>query len=229
MRGAMKPDRKPPAKKRAPRAPEKSIRANRLANLQAAVDKAQAELDAAQRLYQSGPGRPTSYRPEFAGRVTTMCMLGLTNAEIGERFGVSKSSIEEYIVKVDEFRRAVYKGREGADEMVVNSLFKSAHGFTHPEDDIRTVALGNNQGSEIVITKTVKHYPPNERAIAHWLHVKQRARFPSPNSALAQGDGTPMDLAAQARAAVRAALRTVAAASEEAEDVPPSAPDNEGE
>lgn len=147
-------------------------------------------------------------------RVTDMCLLGLTNNELAGRFGVSPSAIDTFIRTIPEFRQAVWDGREGADQGVARAMFLAAKGYEHPEDDIRTVALGANQGSEIVITPTIKRYAPNDRAAQVWLRNRQRARWPAIGAdgaaGGADGDATPQDKAQAVRDAIRAAMAETA-------------------
>lgn len=139
-------------------------------------------------------------------------MLGLTNDELGDRFGVSGKTIDQWIREIPEFAACVYDGREGADALVIGAAFKAAIGYSHDEDDIKAVSLGNNQGSEIVVTPTTKHYPPNYNFANLILINRQRQRWPNrDNPSLGAGDGTrtPEEIARIAREAIRAALTEV--------------------
>jgi hypothetical protein len=91
-------------------------------------------------------------------------------------------------------------------------MFKSATGYQHPEDDIKAVALGDNQGSRIVVTPTTTHYPPNPHMVQMWLGNKQKSRFPvsaGRGSNGSDGAGSAQEIAAAARAAIRAAMAVV--------------------
>ena len=149
------------------------------------------------------PGAPL-FRSQFTARVTDLCMLGLTNVELASRFEVSQAVFDRWIIDVPEFRAAIFAGREGADAAVANALFRAATGYEHPEDDIRTISLGNNQGSELVITPTTKHYPPSDRAVQMWLGNRQRNRWNVLNQAQVAGSAT--EQAQAARAAIAAAM-----------------------
>lgn len=131
-------------------------------------------------------------------------MLGFTNQDLADHFNTSLKAIERWLSDVPEFRRAIWNGREGADAKVAAAMFKSATGYEHPEDDIRVVALGNNQGSEIVITPTTKRYAPNDRAASLWLANRQRARWKALGRDEENSDATSKALAA--RAAIAAAM-----------------------
>ena len=194
--------------------PQGSKKARVIAQAAELKRKAQDLLDEVARM----EGRPSAYRDEFAARAMDLCLLGLTNEELAERFGVHLSQIEAWLRDVPEFQSAVYAGREGADAEIARAMYSAAKGYAHPEDDIKVVALGNNQGSEIVITPTIKHYPPNYNMANLWMLNRQKRRWPVRESSAAgagEGGKSPSDLARAARAAIDAALREL--------DAPPAA------
>lgn len=200
-----------------PQLPRQETKAQLIARLKRQADEIAAQIEKA----QEGRGNPTKYKPEFAARVTDMCLLGLTNNEIADRFGVDPSAVDTWIRTVTEFRQAVWDGREGADQKVARAMYLAANGYEHPEDDIRTVSLGGNAGSEIVITPTIKRYAPNDRAAQVWLRNRQRARWPAIGADGAAGGGedlTPQERAQAVRDAVRAALAETSVPSTEGED-----------
>lgn len=194
--------KKPAAKK----PPQRSKKANAIARAAELRRQANELLDEVERM----EGRPPLYRDEYAARATDLCLLGLTNEELADRFGVDLKSIERWLVDVPAFRGAVYAGREGADAEIARAMFSAARGYSHAEDDIKVVALGNNQGSEIVITPTVKHYPPNYNMANLWMLNRQKRRWPNRESnaaGMGEGGKSPADVARAARAAIDAALR----------------------
>lgn len=118
-------------------------------------------------------GRPTKYKPEYADLARKFCLLGANNKRLAELFEVAESTINKWLVDTPEFSEAVRAGREIADANVANSLYQRAIGYEHVEDDIRTVAIGMGQGSEIVITPTIKRYAPDTGAATMWLKNRQ--------------------------------------------------------
>lgn len=111
-------------------------------------------------------------------------MLGLIQPELAKFFEVSERTFRDWLVKYPALKMAVKMGGAVADAKVASSLFHRACGYSHPEDDIRTITLPNGGGSEIVITPTVKHYPPDTTAALAWLNNRQRGRWsrnPDPN------------------------------------------------
>lgn len=116
-------------------------------------------------------GRPSSYRPEFAAQAYKLCLLGATDLKLADFFGVCEKTLNEWKSHHAEFLQSMQAGKDEADAEIASALFNRAKGYSHPEDDIRTVAMGGK--SEIVITPTVKHYPPDTQAASLWLRNRQ--------------------------------------------------------
>ena len=112
-------------------------------------------------------GRPSSYRPEYAEQARKFALLGATNARMAELFDVSGSTFDLWMKDIPEFSGALKAGKELADANIANSLYHRALGYSHPEDDIRAL------NGEIVITPTIKHYPPDTGAATLWLKNRQ--------------------------------------------------------
>lgn len=116
-------------------------------------------------------GRPSKFRPEFVEQSKKLAMLGLTDAEMAKQFGVSESTFHQWKHDYPEFSESLNSGKCIADGEVVAKLYHRAIGYEHPEDDIRVV------NGEIVITPTVKHYPPDPTSMIFWLKNRQPARW----------------------------------------------------
>lgn len=121
-------------------------------------------------------GRPSLYRPEFDETARKVCLLGATNAQLADFLGVGEAAINDWLVLHPGFARAVQSGRVEADAEIAASLYHRAKGYSHGEDDIRTVSVGGGV-SEVVITPTVKHYPPDTQAASLWLRNRHPERW----------------------------------------------------
>lgn len=108
-------------------------------------------------------GRPSKYKPEMAEQAAKLCALGATDADLADFFKVSVSTLNLWKIEHPSFSESLKVGKAPADERVKMSLFHRACGYSHPEDDIRVV------NGEIVITPTIKHYPPDTTACIFWL------------------------------------------------------------
>jgi hypothetical protein len=116
-------------------------------------------------------GRPSKYRPEFAEQARKLSMLGLTDAEMAIFFEVKEQTINNWKNDYPEFFDSLKAGKGLADAEVVASLYQRALGYSHPEDDIRSI------GGDIVITPTIKHYPPDTTACIFWLKNRQPSKW----------------------------------------------------
>lgn len=116
-------------------------------------------------------GRPSKYKPEFVKQAAKLTGLGATDPELADFFEVSVSTLSQWKIVYPEFMEALKLGKETADQRVVNSLYHRAMGYSHPEDDIRVV------NGELVITPTIKHYPPDTTAAIFWLKNRDKANW----------------------------------------------------
>lgn len=108
-------------------------------------------------------GRPSRYKEEYNEQARKLCRLGATDKELAEFFGVAVSTVNLWKQKYPEFSESLKEGKQLADAEVAEKLYQRATGYSHPEDDIRVVS------GEIVITPTIKHYPPDTTAAIFWL------------------------------------------------------------
>ncbi len=118
-------------------------------------------------------GRPSDYRPEYAEQARKLCLLGATDGELADFFGVSEQTVNAWKIAKPMFLESMRAGKEIADADVAEKLLNRAMGYSHAEDDIRVV------NGVIVITPTVKHYPPDTPAAIHWLNNRQRTKWRS--------------------------------------------------
>lgn len=121
-------------------------------------------------------GRPTDYDPKYCVIAKKMCELGAIDIDLAEAFGVTKQTINNWKLKHPDFFDSVKLGKASVDERVKEALVHRALGYSHPEDDIRTISKGDGI-SKIVITPTTKHYPPDSTACIFWLKNRMPDEF----------------------------------------------------
>ena len=97
--------------------------------------------------------------------------LGLTDKEISKRLGIAESTLNNYKKQYPLFMESLKKGKSIADEKVVESLYRRACGYTHPEIEI-TSYQGN-----VTITPILKHYPPDPVSMIFWLKNRQPTKW----------------------------------------------------
>lgn len=71
--------------------------------------------------------------PESLALITGMCREGCTNKMLAQRIGIGIDTFYKWMRKSNELKEAVRQGKEVADYMVENALFKAAIGFEHTE------------------------------------------------------------------------------------------------
>ena len=118
-------------------------------------------------------GQPTKYKEEYNRQVVKLCKLGATDAEIGDFFNVTETTINNWKIKAPAFFESIKEGKIQADMNVANSLYNRALGYSHMEEKVF-----NNNG-EILTYNTVKHYPPDTAAMMAWLNNRRPKDFRS--------------------------------------------------
>ena len=109
------------------------------------------------------PGRPTLYRPDYCELARNYCLLGATNEELGELFGVTRRTIDNWIACQPDFEAAVKSGRLVADSKVACGLYERAIGF---ERTVKRTALYRGEPKDF---ETNVYFPPDTQACIFWL------------------------------------------------------------
>lgn len=107
--------------------------------------------------------RPSSFREEYAGQAFQLCLLGATDKDLANFFGVSETTVNNWKDAHPEFLEALKEGKQQADAKVADSLFQRALGYEHPE-----VKVFLHNGEPVLVPLT-KHYPPDTTAAIFWL------------------------------------------------------------
>ena len=116
-------------------------------------------------------GRPTAYLDVYNAQVTKLGLLGYTDQEMADFFGVSETTLNNWKIKHPSFLESLKDGKEHADMEVTASLFHRAKGYSHIETKVF-----NNQG-EIITHDVEKIYPPDPISIKYWLNNRQPKRW----------------------------------------------------
>jgi hypothetical protein len=112
-------------------------------------------------------GRPSRYKAEYDDQAYKFCLLGATDARLGEFFGVSEQTINAWKTAHPTFLESIKRGKEVADAEIAHALFHRAKGYSH-----EAVKIFNNQG-EIITESYTEHYPPDTGAAMAWLKNRQ--------------------------------------------------------
>lgn len=116
---------------------------------------------------KSKGGRPTKYKAEYGEQVFKLCLLGATDEQLADFFGVVVQTIHNWAEKHPAFLEARRRGKLEADANVAHSLYQRALGYSHPEEKIF------HEKGRVTRADTTKHYPPDTAAAFIWL--KNRA------------------------------------------------------
>lgn len=108
-------------------------------------------------------GRPPDFEKKFIGQAEKLCILGATDYELADFFGVSTRTIYRWKNTHEEFCQAVKVGKDKSDERVERALFNRAVGYSYESEKVFQF-----QG-EIVRAATIEHVPPDPAAAFNWL------------------------------------------------------------
>lgn len=114
-------------------------------------------------------GRPSKYQPEFAEQGLKLCLLGATDKQLADFFGVAESTLNLWKQEYPEFSESLREGKQAADSAVANSLYRRALGYSH-----KAVKILAYEGSSFEHEYT-EHYPPDTTACIFWLKNRQPA------------------------------------------------------
>jgi len=110
-------------------------------------------------------GRPSSFRKEYVDQAFKLCLLGATDAQLADFFGVTETTINNWKHAHPEFLASLKAGKEQADATVAQSLYRRAIGYEH--EAVKIVADAKS-GAEHVVPY-IERYPPDTTAAIFWL------------------------------------------------------------
>lgn len=117
-------------------------------------------------------GRPTLYKPEYNDQAFKLCLLGATDKEMADFFGVDERTVNNWKESHPTFFQSVKAGKEEADAKVASSLYSRAIGYVGK----KTVTA--NVAGVISDVKVVDEYVgPDVTAGIFWLKNRQRDKW----------------------------------------------------
>jgi hypothetical protein len=160
---------------------------------------------------ETGPGRPTKFKPEYVEQARKLCLLGATDRELADFFEVEVRTIHRWKAESDEFCHSIRVGKEVADERVKRSLYQRAIGYE--QEDVK-IFMPAGAAAPIYAPFTAKIAPDTTAAI-FWLNNRDPENWRNRQQVEHSGSvdiGGKLD---EARARVLAASRAAR------EDTPP--------
>lgn len=118
--------------------------------------------------------RPTAqnqYRPEYDEMGRKLCLLGATNADLAEAFGITPAVLKNWESRNKSFRAALERGRAQADAEVADRLYSRATGYTR-----KTQKAFQHQGVPVVVD-IEEELPPDTIAGIFWLKNRRRENW----------------------------------------------------
>lgn len=133
--------------------------------------------------------RPTKYKKEYNEQAYELCLLGFTDKELAEFFGVVESTINDWKKKHKEFSKSVNAGKEIADGKVAKSFYKRACGYSYDE------ITQEGANGQMTVTKIVtKEVVPDSGAALNWLKNRQPNKWRDKKEMVVKSDVTVNDL-----------------------------------
>lgn len=94
---------------------------------------------------------------------------GATNEDLAKLLGCGLTTVKKIKKNYPEFARLVKDGKEVADNLVENALFKRATGYDYEETTTEVRLDKNGTGQTTYVRKVKKHVPPETAAALAWL------------------------------------------------------------
>lgn len=114
-------------------------------------------------------GAAPVYRSEFDGQVHRLALLGATDREVAEFFGVTERTVNTWKAKHPSFGAALREGKAAADARVAESLYRAAVGG----GIVRQTRIETDpEGLEKRIV-TESELPADVKAMVWWLKNRQ--------------------------------------------------------
>lgn len=110
-------------------------------------------------------GRPLEYDPAYCAQAGRLVRLGLTDAEIAQFFEVAPVTIWRWKDTFPDFCSAIARSKDEVDDLVEQSLYKRAVGFS--QDAVKVFMPAG--APEPVYAPYVEHIPPEVNAARLWL------------------------------------------------------------
>jgi hypothetical protein len=114
-------------------------------------------------------GRPSLYREEYAEQGRKLCLLGATDKEVADFWGVSVQTYYDWQKAHPEFLESITSGKVLADAEVAAKLYERACGYV-----VNAVKLyRQDDGSVLRVPYQIEH-PPDTQAASLWLRNRRK-------------------------------------------------------
>lgn len=129
-------------------------------------------------------GRPSKYDGTFAAEAARLCLLGATDAELAEHFGVAESTFYKWKTEFPEFSEAIKRAKTPADAEVAAALFERATGAEWIEQQAIKVKEVKYEGGKRVseierveVVDVTRRAPPDTTSMIFWLKNRRKIEW----------------------------------------------------
>jgi hypothetical protein len=108
-------------------------------------------------------GRPKLYKPEYVEQAAKLCLLGATDMQLADFFGVCEKTLNTWKLTYPEFLQSLKVTKEEADTAVERSLYRKALGYEFDSEKVFQFEGG------VVRAPIREIVPPSDTACIFWL------------------------------------------------------------
>jgi hypothetical protein len=139
-------------------------------------------------------GRPTSYREEYVEQAEKLSLLGATDIQMADFFGVSESTLNLWKLSHPRFSESIKVAKAQADTNVVRSLYRKAVGYEF--DSVKIFCGKDGEVTQVPYREVV---PPSDTAMIFWLKNRQSKEWRDKSEVEIPGISALADRIAKAR------------------------------
>ncbi|EOC1299342.1 helix-turn-helix domain-containing protein [Cronobacter dublinensis] len=136
---------------------------------------------------EGNSGKPSQYKPEYAAQAEKLCLLGATDDEMADFFGVHRSTIYRWKLEHEEFCNSIKTAKDVADARVERSLYQKATGYNFKEQQAFKIKVDQYE-EEIEVVEVEKHAPADTTAAIFWLKNRQKEKWRDKHELEQSGD-----------------------------------------
>lgn len=156
---------------------------------------AESEPETAISIPKKKRGRKSSYSAEFNDLAYNFCLLGATDPQLAENFGISRNTLKSWKKKHPKFMAAIKAGKKLADAEIARSLYERAKGAHWKEQqafkckDVTWDGSHRIESEHIEVVWVERAAPPDTEACKVWLNNRDKENWrqkpePTPDGAL---------------------------------------------
>lgn len=123
-------------------------------------------------------GRKSAYKEEYNQLAENYALLGATDKEMADLFGVSERTLNQWKKDFPEFLQSLKKGKGIADANVASKLYNRAIGYEFEEKHFEIKQPKKDVPPELIEAKRIKkHVPADTTAAIFWLKNRQPEKW----------------------------------------------------